>query len=164
VIVAGFVLNEMTHLDAKSTLAWFAALRRRLRPGGLILLLEPALRTTAERLQRLSEQVCADGGLTRVTEQFQQTAAELRAMNAEIQRELEATRAELRKGVLDMPRETVRRKVKQLIERGLLYADDRRRIRSTPNFDNPAVAPAIDDMHDAVRRYREGLAKYGIDC
>jgi DNA-binding transcriptional ArsR family regulator len=65
---------------------------------------------------------------------------------------------------LDMPRETVRRKVKQLIERGLLYADDRRRIRSTPNFDNPAVAPAIDDMHDAVRRYREGLAKYGIDC
>jgi len=66
VIVAGFVLNEMTHLDAKSTLAWFAALRRRLRPGGLILLLEPALRTTAERLQRLSEQVCADGGLTRV--------------------------------------------------------------------------------------------------
>jgi SAM-dependent methyltransferase len=66
VIVAGFVLNEMPHLDAKSTLAWFATLRRRLRPGGLILLLEPALRTTAERLQRLSEQVCAEGGLTRV--------------------------------------------------------------------------------------------------
>lgn len=66
VIVAGFVLNEMTHLDAKSTLAWFATLRRRLRPGGLILLLEPALRTTAERLQRLSEQVCAEGGLTRL--------------------------------------------------------------------------------------------------
>jgi hypothetical protein len=31
---------------------------------------------------------------------------DLRAMNAEIQRELEATRAELRRGVLDMPRET----------------------------------------------------------
>ena len=60
---------------------------------------------------------------------------------------------------LEIPRETVRRKVKQLIERGLLYADDRGRIRSTPNFDNPAVAPAVDDVHDAVRRYRERLAK-----
>lgn len=65
-IVAGFVLNEMAHLDAKATLAWFGTLRRRLRPGGLILLLEPALRTTAERLQRLSEQVCAQGLLPRV--------------------------------------------------------------------------------------------------
>jgi len=65
---------------------------------------------------------------------------------------------------LEIPRETVRRKVKQLIERGLLYADDRGRIRSTPNFDNPAVAPAVDDVHDAVRRYRERLARYDIDC
>jgi SAM-dependent methyltransferase len=65
-IVAGFVLNEMAHLDAKATLAWFGTLRRRLRPGGLILLLEPALRTTAERLQRLSDQVCAQGLLPRV--------------------------------------------------------------------------------------------------
>lgn len=65
---------------------------------------------------------------------------------------------------LDMPRETVRRKVKQLIERGLLYADDKGRIRSTPNFDNPAVPAAVDDVHAAVRRYCEGLAKYAIDC
>jgi len=65
---------------------------------------------------------------------------------------------------LDMPRETVRRKVKQLIESGLLYADEKGRIRSTPNFDNPAVGSAINDVHDAVRRDRERLAKYGIDC
>lgn len=65
---------------------------------------------------------------------------------------------------LDMPRETVRRKVKQLIDKGLLYADDKGRIRSTPNFDNPAVAPAVNEVHEAVRRYRERLAKYGIDC
>ncbi len=64
-VVAGFVLNEMAQLDAPATLAWFGALRRRLRPGGLILLLEPAPRATAERLQRLSEQVCAQGLLTR---------------------------------------------------------------------------------------------------
>jgi DNA-binding IclR family transcriptional regulator len=63
-----------------------------------------------------------------------------------------------------MPRETVRRKVKQLIERGLLYADDKGRIRSTPNFADPAVANTINDVHGAVRRYREQLAKHGIDC
>jgi hypothetical protein len=60
---------------------------------------------------------------------------------------------------LDMPRETVRREVKQLIERGLLYADDKRRIRSPPNVDNPAVGSAIEDVHDAVCRHRERLAK-----
>lgn len=64
---------------------------------------------------------------------------------------------------LDMPRETVRRKVKQLIEKGLLYADEKGRVRSTPNFDNPAIAPAVNEIHEAVRRYRERLAKYGID-
>ena len=65
---------------------------------------------------------------------------------------------------LEIPRETVRRKVKQLIERGLLYADEKGRIRSTPNFDNPTGGSAINDVHDAVRRDRERLAKYGIDC
>lgn len=71
-IVAGFVLNEMAHLDAKATLAWFGTLRRRLRPGGLIVLLEPALRVTAERLQRLSDQVCAQGLLPRVGPELDQ--------------------------------------------------------------------------------------------
>lgn len=65
---------------------------------------------------------------------------------------------------LDMPRETLRRKVKQLIESGLLCADDKGRIRSTPNFDTPTVGSAIDDVHGAVCRYRERLAKYAIDC
>jgi hypothetical protein len=63
---------------------------------------------------------------------------------------------------LSMPRETVRRKVKQLIEKGLLYADDKGRIRSTPNFDNPELGPAVEAIHDAVRRYHERLAKYGV--
>jgi len=65
---------------------------------------------------------------------------------------------------LDMPRETVRRKVKLLIEKGLLYADDKGRIRSTPNLDSPAAALAIEEIHDAVRRYRERLEKFGISC
>lgn len=71
-IVAGFVLNEMAHLDAKATLTWFGTLRRRLRPGGLIVLLEPALRVTAERLQRLSDQVCAQGLLPRLGPELDQ--------------------------------------------------------------------------------------------
>jgi SAM-dependent methyltransferase len=73
VIVAGFVLNEMAHLDAQAALAWFDTLRRRLRPGGLIVLLEPALRVTAERLQRLSDQVCAQGKLPRIGPELDQS-------------------------------------------------------------------------------------------
>jgi SAM-dependent methyltransferase len=64
-IVAGFVLNEMPHLDATSLLRWFGELKARLAPGGLILILEPALRITAERLQKLSDTVAA-GEMTRI--------------------------------------------------------------------------------------------------
>jgi DNA-binding transcriptional ArsR family regulator len=65
---------------------------------------------------------------------------------------------------LDMARETVRRKAKQLVERKLLYVDDKGRIRSTPLFDDPAVRTAVEQIHEAVRRYRERLAKHGIPC
>ena len=71
-IVAGFVLNEMTHLQSTEALAWFAQLKRRLRPGGLIVLLEPAPRATAERLQRLSEAICAQGLITRIGPELDQ--------------------------------------------------------------------------------------------
>jgi SAM-dependent methyltransferase len=64
-IVAGFVLNEMPQLDAPALLRWFGELKARLAPGGLILILEPALRITAERLQRLSDTVAA-GEMTRI--------------------------------------------------------------------------------------------------
>jgi len=64
-IVAGFVLNEMPQLDAPALLRWFGELKARLAPGGLILILEPALRVTAERLQRLSDAVAA-GEMTRI--------------------------------------------------------------------------------------------------
>ena len=64
-IVAGFVMNEMPQLDATALLRWFGELKAKLAPGGLILILEPALRVTAERLQRLSDVVAA-GVMTRV--------------------------------------------------------------------------------------------------
>lgn len=61
VIVAGFVLNEMPQLDQAALQRWFGELKARLAPGGLILILEPALRITAERLQRLSDALAAGG-------------------------------------------------------------------------------------------------------
>jgi SAM-dependent methyltransferase len=64
-IVAGFVMNEMPQLDQAALLRWFGELKAKLAPGGLILILEPALRVTAERLQRLSDAV-AGGTMTRI--------------------------------------------------------------------------------------------------
>lgn len=64
-IVAGFVMNEMPQLDQPALLRWFAELKAKLAPGGLILILEPALRVTSERLQRLSDAV-AGGIMTRI--------------------------------------------------------------------------------------------------
>lgn len=63
---------------------------------------------------------------------------------------------------LGMPRETVRRKVKQLIEMGLVYQDDKGRVRSTPNFHQPQLVASVKAVQDAVRRYYERLAEHGI--
>lgn len=63
---------------------------------------------------------------------------------------------------MGIPRETVRRKVKNLIKLGLLYEDDKGRIRSTAVFTNPKVPETMKAIQDAVRRYHERLAKYGI--
>lgn len=64
-IVAGFVMNEMPQLDHVALLRWFGELKAKLAPGGLILILEPALRITAERLQKLSD-VIAAGEMNRI--------------------------------------------------------------------------------------------------
>ena len=63
---------------------------------------------------------------------------------------------------LGLPRETVRRKVKHLIAMDLLYEDEKGRVRSVPNFDNPKVPETVKGIHDAVRRYHERLAKHGV--
>jgi len=53
-ILAGFVLNELG-LDDAGNEAWLEATSARLAPGGLLVLIEPALRSTAEPLRRLSD-------------------------------------------------------------------------------------------------------------
>lgn len=58
VVVAGFVLNELG-LDAAGEDAWFEAAAATLAPGGLLILIEPALRATAEPLRRLSDRRAA---------------------------------------------------------------------------------------------------------
>ncbi len=66
VIVAGFVMNELKELDADGLMRWIGDLKRRLHPDGLLIILEPALRVTSERLQRLSDRVAAEGLLARL--------------------------------------------------------------------------------------------------
>lgn len=54
IVVAGFVLNELG-LDDAGKDAWFESAAASLAPGGLLILIEPALRATAEPLRRLSD-------------------------------------------------------------------------------------------------------------
>lgn len=63
---------------------------------------------------------------------------------------------------LDMPRETVRRKVKKLIDLGLLYEGAKGRIRSTPNFSDPRVGQTVHAIQGAVDRYRNRLSRHGV--
>ncbi|MGW9332579.1 hypothetical protein ACWGRX_21050, partial [Bosea sp. NPDC055594] len=61
-----------------------------------------------QALRASYEQVVNEVGaeIAKVTERFQSAAEDMRTMSAEIQQELEATRSELKRGVLDLPRET----------------------------------------------------------
>lgn len=54
-IVAGFVLNELGLREAGEKSAWLRQLATQLAPGGLVAVIEPALRATAEPLRRLSD-------------------------------------------------------------------------------------------------------------
>lgn len=61
-----------------------------------------------------------------------------------------------------LARETVRRKVAQLVERNYLYLDAEGDIRATPRLDDPAMRQAIFDAHEAVRTYQRVVGAYGI--
>ncbi len=62
---------------------------------------------TAEALRAAYAQVSTEigGEITKVTERFQKAAQDMRGITGDIQRELEATRAELKRGVLELPAE-----------------------------------------------------------
>ncbi|MGA0133460.1 MAG: methyltransferase [Opitutales bacterium] len=69
-IVAGFVLNELACADERRATEWIRLACTRLAPGGLLLVLEPALRFAAERLLRASDQVAAQGPFVRIAPQL----------------------------------------------------------------------------------------------
>jgi hypothetical protein len=63
---------------------------------------------TAQTLQAAIEQTNTQltGALDHAAERFRQSVAEVKDMASQVQRELEATRQELRRGVLELPQET----------------------------------------------------------
>jgi SAM-dependent methyltransferase len=69
-IIAGFVLNELDQKDAYGAQAWMEAACARLAPGGLLLVLEPALRFAAERLLKASDGLAATGRFFRLGPQL----------------------------------------------------------------------------------------------
>ena len=96
---------------------------------------------TAAALQAAYDQANTQlaGIMNQTTERFKQSAADVRTMAGEIQRELEATRQELRRGVLELPQETseqasaMRRvisdQIKALNELAGIVVEFRRRLR-----------------------------------
>jgi SAM-dependent methyltransferase len=66
VVVAGFVMNEMKQLSDSDLISWIQEVQKHLHPEGLLLIIEPALRQTSERLQRLSDHLAHRGIITRL--------------------------------------------------------------------------------------------------
>lgn len=61
-ITVGFAFNEaLAAVSDDDAAAWLQALLGRLRPGGLLLVLEPALQSTAQRLERMRGRLVAAG-------------------------------------------------------------------------------------------------------
>lgn len=61
-----------------------------------------------------------------------------------------------------LPRETVRRKVGQLIAKNYLYIDAAGAIRATPRMYDLELRQAVIDAHEAVKRYMALVGKYGV--
>ena len=66
IIIAGFVLNEMKSLGQPALIQWIESMKDRLTPDGLILILEPALKVTSQRLQKLSDEIAAHEIISRI--------------------------------------------------------------------------------------------------
>lgn len=62
---------------------------------------------------------------------------------------------------LAMPRETVRRKIQQLVAGGFLLEDEEGRVRATHRFDDATVQKCVQDVYTAVQRYDARLRQLG---
>lgn len=61
-----------------------------------------------------------------------------------------------------LPRETVRRKVAQLVARNYLFVDESGAISSTPRLHDPELRQAILDAHEAVKNYQRVVGAFGV--
>ncbi len=102
---------------------------------------------TAQTLQAAIEQTNAQitGALDHAADRFRQSVAEVKDMSGQVQRELEATRQELRRGVLELPQETSE------------TAEAMRRVVSDQIRALKELAELVSDFRRHVRRCRAGL-------
>ena len=61
-----------------------------------------------------------------------------------------------------LPRETVRRKVAQLVARNFLYVDANGAIRATPRLHDLELRQAVIDAHESVKTYQRVVGGYGV--
>ena len=62
---------------------------------------------------------------------------------------------------LAMPRETVRRKIQQMVAGGFLLEDEEGRVRATHRFDDATIQKCVQDVYTAVQRYDARLRQLG---
>ena len=62
---------------------------------------------------------------------------------------------------LAMPRETVRRKIQQMVASGFLMEDDDGRVRSSSRFAEAAIQKCVKDVYASVQRYDARLRQLG---
>lgn len=82
-IVAGFVLNEIDQGSDDAAERWITTACGHLTEGGLLLVIEPALRFAAERLLRASDRVAASGRYRRIGPQLDAMPSPLLASGRE---------------------------------------------------------------------------------
>ncbi|MGE0740138.1 MAG: hypothetical protein AB7O98_02255 [Hyphomonadaceae bacterium] len=64
---------------------------------------------------------------------------------------------------IGLPRETVRRKIKELTASGHITVDDKDRVQIKVLLGHPHVQRELEQGHRAVLRYRERLRALGVD-
>jgi hypothetical protein len=63
---------------------------------------------------------------------------------------------------VNLPRETVRRRIKMLIKDGWVFQDSDGRVRSTPRLATPEAQRMVRESFSAVKRYDQRLRALGL--
>ena len=124
-------------------------------------------RRTAQAMREIYDQTTGDGQqmLDQAAQRFGDVVASLKQMAAEMQHELETTRTELRKGILELPQETaesaaqMRRVIVDQIE--ALAELNRIVARHGRNLDATEPGTRRAETHDATPRREAALANGG---